>query len=359
MNDSPNLFAAARRLRPPSLQRASALYLLASIILLFGLWIPELFLTAITFRLVAADQVVIAVLALAILVPLVVRTFDLSVGAMLAFSLVVVTWLEANTELNAVVSCAVAIAACASIGFLNGLFVVRFKVNSFIATLGMSQILGAISLWVSQNRQISGVFSPEFHSFGREQVAGVPIVFLYLIALALVVWYVLQATPLGRNMFATGSNAEAARLSGVKTDRMIWGSLIASASIAGLAGVIYGMKVGTYSNSFGPPLLFPAFAAVFFGATQFTRRPNVWGTLVAVYVLAFGVKGLQLAFSQGVYWITPMFNGVALLAAVALASRSGLLPGRRTRRKPAATGTATPRPEPAPREAGAVQEVLR
>ena len=91
--------------------------------------------------------------------------------------------------------------------------------------------------------------------------------------------------------------------------------------MAGLAGIIYGAKVGSFSNTFGPPLLFPAFAAVFFGSTQFKNRANVWGTIAAVYTLAFGVKGLQLAFSGGVYWITPLFNGLALLVAVAFASR--------------------------------------
>lgn len=342
MTDNPSLARTLRRLRPPSLERASALYLFAFVLVLFGVWIPDTFLTSVTFRLVAADQVVIAILALAILVPLVVGAFDLSVGAMLAFSLVVLTWLEAHTELNAVISSAIAVAACGVVGFLSGLLVVRFRVNSFIATLGMSQILGATSLWISENRQIAGVFSEKFLSYGRRDIAGVPIVFVYLIGLALVVWYVLQATPLGRNMFATGSNPEAARLSGVKTDGLVWSSLVVSALIAGLGGVVYGMKIGSYSNSFGPPLLFPAFAAVFFGATQFTRRPNVWGTLVAVYVLAFGVKGLQLAFTSGVYWITPMFNGVALLAAVTLASRTGLIRLRRTQRRRTDPPTAPP-----------------
>lgn len=313
--------SAIRRLRFPSPQRVSALYLLAFIMVLFGTWIPDTFLTSTTFRLVAADQVVIAVLALAILVPLVVGTFDLSVGAMLAFSLVVVTWFQGHTSLSPALSSVAAILLCGAVGGLSGLFIVRYRVNSFIATLGMSQILAATSLQISQNRQISGVFSDSFLSWGRRDVLGIPIVFLYLLVLAAVVWYVLDATPLGRNMFAAGSNPEAARLSGVRTDRLVWGSLIASGMIAGLAGVIYGMKVGLYSNSFGPPLLFPAFAAVFFGATQFKSRPNVWGTLLAVYVLAFGVKGLQLAFTGGVYWITPMFNGIALLAAVTLASR--------------------------------------
>ena len=138
------------------------------------------------------------------------------------------------------------------------------------------------------------------------------------------IWYVLECTPLGRHLLATGANPEAARLAGVRTDRMVWGSLVVSAVVAGLAGIIYGAKVGSFSNTFGPPLLFPAFAAVFFGSTQFKNRANVWGTIAAVYTLAFGVKGLQLAFSGGVYWITPLFNGLALLVAVALASRKAI-----------------------------------
>ena len=107
----------------------------------------------------------------------------------------------------------------------------------------------------------------------------------------------------------------------MRTDRLVWGSLVASAVIAAIAGIIYGAKIGSFSNSFGPPLLFPAFAAVFLGSTQIRSRPNVWGTILAVYTLAFGVKGLQLAFQERVYWITPLFNGVALVLAVALASR--------------------------------------
>src|SRR3954454_2509804 len=201
--------------------------------------------------------------------------------------------------------------------------VVRFRVDSFIATLGMSQILAAATLYISANKQIVGVLSPTFLEFGRKEVLGIPVVVYYLVALALIIWYVLELTPLGRHMFATGANPEAARLSGVRTDRMVWGSLVTSAVISGIAGLVFGAEVGSFSNSFGPPLLFPAFAAVFFGATQIKRRPNVWGALLAVYTLAFGVKGLQLAFQDGVYWITPTFNGLALLVAVSLATRTG------------------------------------
>ena len=149
--------------------------------------------------------------------------------------------------------------------------------------------------------------------------------------IATVVWFVLEQTPLGRRLYATGGNAEAARLAGVRTDRLVWGSLIASATMAGFAGVLFSMKTGTFSTSIGPGYLFPAVAAVFFGASQFSGRPNVWGTVVAYYALAFGIKGLQLVAGPGTVWIGPVFEGTALLLAVALASRQGTIRLRRAR----------------------------
>jgi len=62
-------------------------------------------------------------------------------------------------------------------------------------------------------------------------------------------------------------------------------------------------------------------AAVFLGASQFSRRPNVWGTLIAYFALAFGVQGLQLSDSSAAVWTNPLFQGVALIIAVWLAVR--------------------------------------
>lgn len=306
------------------LQRASVLYLLAVMLVIFSIWIPETFLSSVTFKTVFADQVVIGILGLAVLLPLSAGAFDLSCGSMLAFSLVIVSKLQENTGLNGFVSCLIAIVCCGGVGWVSGLVVVKFHVNSFIATLGMSQVLSAATLLISSNRQIVNQFSTTFLKFGQNAYFGIPVVVFYLLALALVIWYVLEWTPLGRRLLAAGANPQAARLSGVRTDRLVWGSLVTSGVIAGIAGVVYGAKVGQFSNSFGTPLLFPAFAAVFFGSTQFKARANVWGTIAAVYTLAIGVKGLQLALQSGVYWITPLFNGAALLIAVALASRRAL-----------------------------------
>jgi ribose transport system permease protein len=78
-------------------------------------------------------------------------------------------------------------------------------------------------------------------------------------------------------------------------------------------------------------------AAVFFGASQLKGRPNVWGTLIALYALAFGIKGLQLTFTTNTIWIEPLFQGVSLLAAVSLASYRGVV--RVPRRRPSQAPT--------------------
>lgn len=313
------------------LDRLSAVYLLILFFVVFGITTPGTFLTSTTIKLVLSESVITAVLALAFLIPLLGGAFDLSIGTMMGFSLVIVNYLAVHTGMPLWLNAIIALLACAGFGAISGYIVVRLRVNSFIATLGMSQVLLAMGLLISHNEQIIGAFPDSYFEFGRTELLGLPILVFYLLALALVAWYVLEHTPVGRYLFASGGNPEAARLSGVQTGGLVWRSLIASAVVAGIAGLIFSVKIGNYSSSIGPAYLFPAIAAVFFGASQFSRRPNVWGTLVALYSLQFGVKGLQLTFQTGTYWIEPLFQGLALIIAVALASRQGIVKLRKAR----------------------------
>ena len=213
---------------------------------------------------------------------------------------------------------------CTTVGVISGFVVVKLKVNSFIATLGIGQVVSAIVLKISFNRQITGTFSPTFEKFGRNQYFGIPVVFYYLLIAGIVIWYIMELTPVGRFIYATGGNPEAARLAGVKTERMVWGSLIASSFLAGIAGIVFSAKVGLFTSATGPNYLFPAIAAVFFGASQLKGRPNVLGTFIALFALAFGIKGLQLVVGTDSYWVNPMFQGTTLIIAVALASQKGV-----------------------------------
>jgi ribose transport system permease protein len=299
------------------LQNVSGLYLWAAFIIVFGIWKPYLFLTAATAHSIASSQAVAAMLALALLIPLTAGVYDLSVGAVINVSAIMAIELQTNNHFGMWTAMAITVGVCAAIGALSGLIVVVFKVNSFVATLGMATVVSAIQTMVSGQSQPMPPVDENWGLLTQREVFGFQIVVVYLIVLALIVWWLLDHTPIGRYHYAIGSSPEAARLTGIRVGRWTWLSLIMSATIAGIAGILYGSLSGP-SLTFGQGLLLPAFAAVFLGSTQFTPgRANVWGTLLAVYVLATGVQGLQ--FVTDARWLNDMFNGVALIAAVSFA----------------------------------------
>lgn len=334
--------------------RFSGLYIWALFILVFGLWTPSLFLTGSTLHSVASNQAIAGIMGIAILVPLVAGAFDLSVGAVANLSTVVVVQVQSAYHWNMALAIVVAIAVSVAIGAINGFVVVGLKVNSFIATLGMATVISALQDIVAGQGQPLPPDSPTWAALTRTSVGGFQVVIFYLLAVALVIWWVLDHTPAGRYMYAIGGNVEAARLAGVRVGRWTWISLIVSAGLSGVAGILYGSLFGP-ALGFGSTLLLPAFAAAFLGATQLKPgRYNVWGTLIAVYVLATGVKGLSLV--TGVLWLNDMFNGVALIAAVAFAGwRQRKAVSFRLRRRPPEEPLTEPHTETAtePREEAA------
>jgi ribose transport system permease protein len=298
------------------LDRFSVIYLFAAFVLIFGIWSPQEFLTASTFHAVASEQAVSGMLAIAVLIPLICGQFDLSVGATANLTGIVAILLQANLHWNVALAVVASVAIGVLAGVVNGFLVVRLKVSSFIATLGMGSVLAAVLVIVTGSQQPPAVTSTGWSDLTQHQVFGLQIVVIYLLVLAVIAWWFLAHTPIGRYMYATGGNAEAARLSGVHVDRWSWLSLILSGAIAGLGGVFFTSQTGP-SLVFGGSLLLPAFAAAFLGSTQLQPgRFNVWGAILAIYVLAAGVQGLELVSGQ--QWLADMFNGVALILAVAL-----------------------------------------
>jgi ribose transport system permease protein len=233
----------------------------------------------------------------------------------------VVAWLLVNHGVPVVPAIVLTVLVGALIGLINGLLVVRARIDSFIATLGMSSVLLALIAWLSNSEQILGL-SNGFQGIANDQIFGITLPVYLMLALAFVVWYVLERTPLGRRVYATGGNTDAARLAGVRTSLVVIGALVACGAIAAASGILVSAELGAGDPTIGPAYLLPAFSAVFLGSTQFKGgRFNVWGTVLAVYVLATGVKGLQLAGAP--VWIPDLFNGAALLLAVGLARYQG------------------------------------
>jgi ribose transport system permease protein len=311
----------SRVARALSFRNISALYVFAAIFILFSIWVPDTFLAWNTWKALISSQAITALLAVGLVIALSAGAFDLSIGAALGFGSILVAWLLAKRGVPIVPAVALSIVGGLLVGVLNGLFVVKARIDSFIATLGMSSILLAMIAWISSSQQILGL-SNSFQKLGTTEVFGLTLPVYIMLAVSLVAWYVLECTPVGRHVYATGGNIEAARLAGVRTGAVVVFALACCGAIAAFSGVLVSSSLGNGDPSIGPAYLLPAFSAAFLGSTQFRGgRFNVWGTVVAVYVLAAGVKGLQLAGAP--IWIPDLFNGVALLLAVGLAKYQG------------------------------------
>jgi len=300
-----------------SFRNISAIYIFVVIFITFSLWVPDTFLKLDTWKAMIDSQAVTAVLAVGLVIALSARAFDLAIGAELGLGAVLVSWLLVNKGLAIPVAIGLTLLVGALVGLVNGLLIVRVKIDSFIATLGMSSVLLAMIAWVSDSQQILGL--PDgFQKLGTTEILGLTLPVYLMLAVALVVWYVLERTPAGRRVYATGGNIDAARLAGVRVSLVTVGALVSCGMIAAFAGCLVSANLGAGDPTIGPAYLLPAFSSAFLGSTQFRGgRFNVWGTVVAVYVLATGVKGLQLAGAP--VWIPDLFNGAALLLAVGLA----------------------------------------
>ncbi|MBU1803067.1 MAG: ABC transporter permease [Actinobacteria bacterium] len=303
------------------LDRLAGLYLWLILIVAFSIWMPDTFATTANVRTIAGGYAVTAIVAIGLILPLAADVFDLSVAATLGFAACLVLELQGN-GINAAVAVLITFIVGLAIGAVNGLLVVRFHMNSFIATLGMSSIVLALTLWLTGGQQVFQGVSENFVAWGQKNIWGIPAPVFYLVAIAAIVWYVLEFTPAGRYIYGTGGNRQAARLAGVRVDRVIFASLTMSSAIAAIAGIVLAARLGAASPEQGSAYLIPAFTAVFLGATQFkASRFNVLGTLVAVYLLATGVTGIQLAGAES--FVPDLFNGLALIVAVAIASSRG------------------------------------
>lgn len=341
--------ASAQRLRKAlSFQNVGALYVLLLIVAVFTIWVPDTFATWSTAKQILNDNAATALMALSLVVPLCTRTFDLSIGFVASLSAVTAAYFlgEGWAVVPAV---SVAIGGALFVGMVNATIVVVMGVDSFIATLATGSLIQAfITLMTNDIAITDPAVAGSFANIGQSDIGGLSLPVLYVIVLAVVLWFVLEHTGTGRRLYATGFNAESARLAGVKTARLRFVSLVVSASIAGVAGVVLASTLGSGDPAAGNPYLLPAYAAAFVGATQLKAgRFNAWGSLLAVLMLGTGITGLGLATAPN--WAPAMFTGVVLIAALAItgAERRALRRGgwkpfaRRKAAGAAATGSST------------------
>jgi ribose transport system permease protein len=294
-------------------------------IALFGWMNPATFLTWSTFSTILGSQSVLVILTLGLIIPLTANDFDVSIANMMTLSSMTIAVLNVNHQVPIEWAILTAIAAGVIVGLVNGFFIIAFRIHSLIVTLGVGTFLHGITLWMCDSMTISGIDQRLIDWVIVKRIFGVPLEFYYAIIGAAVIWYLFEFTALGRRILFVGRGRDVARLSGIHTDRVRWGCLIASATLGSVAGILYSGTQGAADPTSGASYMLPAFAAAFLGSTSIVPgRFNPWGSTLSVYFLVTGITGLVfLGFSS---FIQDMFYGGALVLAVTL---SQIVRGRR------------------------------
>jgi len=306
-------------------------YGLAAILVLlfvvFSITMPGTFPTRFNIESILSEQAVTALLALAVMVPMTVGQFDLSVGYFVGLAHILTLGLQVQFGLVWPAACAAVILSGVLLGILNGWLVTRVGIDSFIATLGSGTFVYGVASWYTGGKQILGNLDNGFYNINTMIAGLVPSPALCVVVVAVLLWILLEYRPFGRFFYAIGANPRAAELVGISPRRYIPWTFVGSGVITALAGIFLASELRVGQTSVGPDYLLPAFTGALLGATAIhPGRVNVWGTVIAVMLLAVIVSGLEQTGAE--FFVAPLFNGLMLVSAVGL---SIYMARRRTR----------------------------
>ncbi len=257
-------------------------------------------------------QVVInGLLSLGMLVVILSAGIDLSVGAVVALSAILVG--EFAPLMPIVAAIVLAIGAASLVGLANGTIIARFRIAPFIVTLGsMSAVRGLVYV-ISEVPVVHD--DPDFLAIGSAMLGPVPIITIFMLAAYLVMSFFLNRTTAGRSIIAIGGNEEAVRLAGINVRAHITLAYVICSTLAGVAGVILASRVGISQPSVGSGLELDAIAACVIGGALLSGGVgSVRGTFAGVVILGL-ISNLLNMFNVQSYY-QQIFKGVLIVLAV-------------------------------------------
>jgi len=243
-------------------------------------------------------------------------SIDLSVAFTISITAVMSSYIMKGETANVPVALLAVFAIGAIIGLTNGLVITKLKVSPFIATLGVSLIVKGIINATFSN--YTGSVPKSFEYFGYGTIGSIPVSIIIMLLVFLAGWFLLARTKFGAHLYGVGGNSEVARLSGVRTDRVLIGAHIICSMTAVLAGIFLVSQMRSGAPRVGPNGLYDlnSIATVVIGGTALSGgKGGVWGTLAGV--LIFGI--LDTTFNQlGVNpYLKMVLRGAIIVLAVA------------------------------------------
>jgi ribose transport system permease protein len=313
---------SAAPVSPPAAPRAHSreidlllvIYLTA---IVFSILYPVSFFSLDNLRVVLNNLAVDGILAVGMMTLMIAGVFDLSVGSVLSMVGVVTGWLLVRAGWPTAPAVAAGLAVAALAGLVNGLLVARARVNALIATLGTLGIYQGVAILIA-GPSIANL-PAGFTVLGQSEILGVQPPVWFMLGLAVVAHYLLRHTRSFRQFYYVGSNARAARLSGIAVERVQVLGFTLNGLIAGAAGLAFAARVGTAVSTAGVGTELRVITAVILGGASLSGgKGSVPGALIGVVFMAL-VNNVLIIARVSSYW-QGIVVGVILVLAVGLDS---------------------------------------
>jgi ribose transport system permease protein len=319
----PVALSPTRRLRfagSDAVQRLLAFGALILIIVVFSLASPN-FLQFDNVVGILLATTVTGVLALGVTFVIITGGIDLSIGTVMTLSAVMTAIFLTEWHLPIPLGIAAGLGTGALAGLVNGIFIAKLKIPSFIATLGMLNVAKGLALVISGLKPIYFNDTPAFNQAAMGSVVSaavpgldVPNIVLVFFGAAILASLVLSKTILGRYAFALGSNEEAARLSGVSVDGWKIAVYALAGLFSGLAGVLIGARLNSAQPSLGQGYELDAIAAAVIGGTSLSGgEGSILGTVIGAFIISTLTNGLRI-MSVPQEWQTVVTGGIVIIA---------------------------------------------
>ena len=295
-------------------QNLSLLAALIALIVIFGFLRPEAFFSTRNLTAILNAIAILGIVAMAQTIVIISGGIDVSVGSIVGLGSIVAATAMTHID-SAAFGVAMAIAAGAFAGLVNGLLITKGRVNPIITTLATLAIFQGLSFIVSNGKSI-GVLNTSFNWIGSGRIMGVPVTVGVFCVLAVVMIFFMRSTDMGRNIYAIGGNPNAARLAGIRIDRYRIGVYALTGIVCGIAAVLLTARSTSGQPSSGSAgLELEAITAAFLGGCAMAGgRGTIIGTILGVLIIGTLNNGMLLMMVPNFYQLVA--KGLLLLAAV-------------------------------------------
>ena len=281
----------------------------------------ERFLNPLNLSTIIQQVMIVGTLGIGQTIIILTAGIDLSVGAIMVFSSIVIAKMQVELGVPAPLAIGAGVLAGILSGGLNGLLITRLRLPPFIVTLGTMSIFFALNIYVSQAATIRGVdMDPLLLIMDqRFEVLGTRITYgsVAMLAMFAVMAYVLSMTRWGKHVYAIGDDPEAARLAGVRVRRMLLSVYATAGLIYGIAAWFFIGRIGAASPQAGANANLDTITAVVIGGTSlFGGRGSIWGTLIGALIVGGARNGLTILKFDSLWQAFTI--GVLIIVAVAL-----------------------------------------